>query len=39
VKTRDRADAPRFGRRFSANRRILWALWRGLFPPVHAGAH
>ena len=32
-KTRDRADAPRFGRRFSANMRILRALWLGLFRP------
>ncbi len=30
VKTRDRADQPRFGRRFAANRRILRALWIGL---------
>jgi len=36
VNTRDRSDAPRFDSRFSANKRILWALWRGLFPPVHA---
>jgi glycosyltransferase involved in cell wall biosynthesis len=27
VKTHDRLDAPRFGRRFAANRRILRALW------------
>ena len=33
VKTRDRIDAPRFGKRFSANNRILRALWLGLFPP------
>jgi glycosyltransferase involved in cell wall biosynthesis len=30
VKTRDRTDAPRFGRRFSANKRILRALWFSL---------
>lgn len=30
VPTRDRADAPRFGRRFSANRRILRALVLGM---------
>ena len=30
VKTRDRADAPRFGRRFAANRRIFRALWLAL---------
>ncbi|MBU2538878.1 MAG: glycosyltransferase family 2 protein [Proteobacteria bacterium] len=30
VKTRERIDAPRFGRRFSANRRILYALWASL---------
>jgi glycosyltransferase involved in cell wall biosynthesis len=27
VKTRERVDAPRFGRRFSANMRLLRALW------------
>lgn len=27
VKTRERADAPRFGRRFSANLQLLRALW------------
>lgn len=27
IKTRDRIDAPRFGRKFSANVRILRALW------------
>jgi glycosyltransferase involved in cell wall biosynthesis len=27
IKTRDRTDAPRFGRKFSANMRILRALW------------
>ena len=30
VKTRERNDEPRFGRRYSANRRILHALWRSL---------
>lgn len=30
VKIRERIDAPRFGRIFSANRRILYALWVGL---------
>lgn len=30
VKTRDRSDAPRFGRRFAANGRILRALWIGM---------
>lgn len=30
VKTRERMDSPRFGRIFSANRRILHALWVGL---------
>lgn len=35
VKTADRADvAPRFGRRFSANRRILRAMWRGMTRPA-----
>lgn len=31
VKTRERVDAPRFGRRFSANMRILRALWIGIY--------
>jgi hypothetical protein len=31
VKTRDRADAPRFGRLLSANLRILRALALGMF--------
>jgi glycosyltransferase involved in cell wall biosynthesis len=30
IKTRDRLDQARFGRRFSANKRILRALWVGL---------
>jgi hypothetical protein len=30
VRTQERIDAPRFGRIFSANRRILYALWMGL---------
>jgi glycosyltransferase involved in cell wall biosynthesis len=30
VKTRERVDAARFGRRFTANVRILRALWNGL---------
>lgn len=30
VKTRARADQPRFGRRFAANRQILNALWHSL---------
>ena len=30
VPTRDRADAPRFGRRMQANKRLLRALWLGL---------
>lgn len=30
ILTRDRLDAPRFGRRFSANLRIFRALWLGL---------
>jgi glycosyltransferase involved in cell wall biosynthesis len=30
VTTRERHDRPRFGTRYSANRRILWALWRSL---------
>ena len=34
VKTCDREDAPRFGSRFSANRRILCALWNGLLLKV-----
>ena len=34
VPTRDRADAPRFGRRFRANQRILRALWIGLIQPA-----
>lgn len=32
VKTAERNDAPRFGRRYSANRRILRALWYSVFP-------
>lgn len=36
VKTRDRADQPRFGRRFAANRRILRALWIGMLRPRSA---
>lgn len=35
VKTRDRADTPRFGRRFLANRRILRALWIGMLQSAH----
>ena len=31
VRTRDRVDVPRFGRRYSANVRILRALRRGIF--------
>lgn len=34
IKTRERADEPRFGRRYSANKRIMYALWRALFRPV-----
>lgn len=34
VMTRDRADASRFGWRFSANKRILRALWLGVFPRI-----
>ena len=34
VPTRERADAPRFGRRFDANRRILRALWIGMTQPA-----
>lgn len=30
IKTRERSDEPRFDRRYSANRRILRSLWRGL---------
>jgi glycosyltransferase involved in cell wall biosynthesis len=39
VKTRDRGDSPRFGRRFSSNKRILRALRYALWPPArgHAG--
>ncbi len=32
VKTRERSDEPRFGRRYSTNKRILRALWLGVFP-------
>lgn len=35
VKTHERTDAPRFGRRYSANMRILGALWRGMFLRSH----
>lgn len=40
IKTRDRTDAPRFGRKLSANLRILRALWLALLPPrmKHADA-
>ncbi len=31
VKTRDRADHPRFGKVLSANWRIFRAIWRSLF--------
>ncbi len=34
VKTRERSDEPRFGRRYSTNKRILRALWLGVFPPA-----
>lgn len=34
VMTRDRADASRFGWRLSANKKILRALWLGVFPRV-----
>ena len=34
VMTRDRADASRFGWRFAANKKILRALWLGVFPRV-----
>jgi glycosyltransferase involved in cell wall biosynthesis len=32
VMTRDRIDASRFGWRYSANKKILRALWLGIFP-------
>lgn len=35
VKTRNRNDASRFGRRFSANQKIFRALWIGVFKPVN----
>lgn len=34
IKTRDRVDAPRFGNRFSSNKRIMHALWNGLLLKV-----
>ena len=34
IKTRDRIDTPRFGNRFSANKRIFHALWNSLLLKV-----
>lgn len=34
IKTRDRVDAPRFGNRFTSNKRIMRALWNGLLLKV-----
>lgn len=34
IMTRDREDAPRFGRRLSANMRIVKAMWRGILQRV-----
>ena len=35
IKTRERLDEPRFGRIYSANMRIVHALWHALFLPVN----